>query len=423
MGRTEADAVEVRGNGPLVALLGCVVVVMIGFGVALTVLPVYTERIHGLAGVNRTLVVFHVGVLTSVYALGQLLAGPAVGRLGDRLGRRPLILAGIFGVGVTQGAVAFTASLWWLYGLRVAGGLAASMLTVGATAAIADQTTEANRARGMAWFGTAVSLGVVAGPLVGNVLGRFSARRVGGLRVDGYTLPFLVASALALVAGGVAFLLVPESLNRAPGGPKTHGAVLRSLMSNPLLLLVAASQFGLALFEGTFVLYARDRLGFRPAQTTAAFVVCGVVMALLQTVVVGPLARFVGPVRQAAAGFGFMGSGIGALTVVRSFAVVLGAVGVLALGTALVVPNLSSLVANTSDGRFATALGMKSSAGSLGQFLGPLIGGSMLAWRAASPYALAAVVLVVLGILMVRGGPSFGSAPPPTARDLPVAHT
>ena len=61
MGRTEADDVELRGNGPLVALLGCVAVVMIGFGVALTVLPVYTERIHGLAGANRKLVTFHVG--------------------------------------------------------------------------------------------------------------------------------------------------------------------------------------------------------------------------------------------------------------------------------------------------------------------------------------------------------------------------
>ena len=89
------DLDDVKPPGHVVALLGCVVVVMIGFGVALTVLPVSTERIHGLAGANRKLVIFHVGVLTSVYAFGQLLAGPAVGRLGDRVGRRPLILAGM----------------------------------------------------------------------------------------------------------------------------------------------------------------------------------------------------------------------------------------------------------------------------------------------------------------------------------------
>jgi MFS family permease len=97
-----------------------------------------------------------------------------------------------------------------------------------------------------------------------------------------------------------------------------------------------------------------------------------------------------------------MAAGIGAPMVVRSFPVVLAAIGVLALGTALVVPNLSSLVATTSGGRFATALGLKSSASSLGQFLGPLVGGSMLAWREASPYALAAVTLLVLGDLTAR---------------------
>ena len=154
----DTTGVDLRGNGPLRALLLCVFVVMIGYGVALTVLSVYTERIHGLNGASNRLVAFHLGVLTSAFALAQLVAGPAVGRLGDRVGRRPLILAGLVGVGVTEAAFAFTSSLWWLYALRVAGGLAASLLTVGALAAIADQTSAENRAQGMAWFGTAVSL-------------------------------------------------------------------------------------------------------------------------------------------------------------------------------------------------------------------------------------------------------------------------
>ena len=82
--RTDEAAAELHLNRSLAALLGCVFVVMIGYGIALTVLPVYTERIHGLAGASNRLVAFHVGVLTSVYALAQLVAGPAVGRLGDR---------------------------------------------------------------------------------------------------------------------------------------------------------------------------------------------------------------------------------------------------------------------------------------------------------------------------------------------------
>ena len=84
--RAEAKGIGLRENRPLSALLLCVFVVMIGYGVALTVLPVYTERIHGLNGASNRLVAFHLGVLTSVFALAQLVAGPAVGRLGDHVG-------------------------------------------------------------------------------------------------------------------------------------------------------------------------------------------------------------------------------------------------------------------------------------------------------------------------------------------------
>ena len=66
------------------------------------------------------------------------------------------------------------------------------------------------------------------------------------------------------------------------------------------------------------------------------------------------------------------------------------------------LPATVGLVAITSEARFGTALGLKSSASSLGQFLGPLVGGSMLAWRASSPYALAALTLLVLGALMAQ---------------------
>ena len=402
----DADTVDIepagRSRRPVAALLGCVFVVMIGYGIALTVLPLYTARIHGLSGASDGVVAFHLGVLTSVFALAQLLSGPAVGRLGDRVGRRPLILWGLAGVGVTQAAFAFTSSLWWLYALRVVGGIAAALLTVGAAAAIADHTTESTRVRGMAWFGTAVSLGVVAGPLLGGVLGRVGSGEASGVRLDGYTLPFLVAGGLALVAFVFAAALVPESLETT-GVPRSPSVVVwRSLADSPLLGLVAAAQFGLALFEGTFVLFARNRLSFDTGQTTAVFVVCGVVMAVLQALVVGPLSRVVGARRQAAAGFAFMGAGIGALVVARSFPTVLGAVVVLALGTALVVPNLSSLVASGSGGQFGSALGLKNSASSLGQFLGPLVGGAMLGWRATSPFALAAFTLVALGVVTAR---------------------
>lgn len=100
-----------------------------------------------------------------------------------------------------------------------------------------------------------------------------------------------------------------------------------------------------------------------------------------------------------------MSVGLSGLVVVRSFDLVLSAVAILALGAAFVVPNLAAMVASDSGGRFGEALGLKSSATSLGQFLGPLVGGAMLGWVQSSPYMLAAVVLLVLGVFLARFGP------------------
>jgi DHA1 family multidrug resistance protein-like MFS transporter len=396
-------------DGQLILLFVCVFVVWVGYGITLTVLPYFTERVHVLAGADRRMVAVHVGFLTSVYALAQLVAGPVVGRLGDRLGRRPLLLMGLAGLGLTQALFGFTSSLAQLYALRVAGGLAASLLTVAATAYIADRTSTQRRAEGMAWFGTVASLGLVGGPVVGAVLSRV---RLGigspPLRLDGYSLPFVFAGTLALVVFVAALVALPESLPAAPSGSSAGArGERRRAYADPLLGLVAASAFGLALFEGTFVLYARDRLALRPSETATAFVVCGLVMGVLSVLVVGRLARWVSPLGQVAGGFVLMGSGTGALMLARQFGLLLGSVGLLSAGMALVTPNLASLVAARGEGRrVGEALGLKSSASSLGQFLGPLVGAPLLAWRANSPYALATALLLALGFGLVFSGPT-----------------
>ena len=383
-------------------LLGCVFVAMIGYGVALTVLPLYTERIHDLSKASKGLVAFHAGLLTSVYALAQLVTGPAAGWAADRIGRRPLLLVGLAGVAASQAPFGFISSLGWLYVLRITGGLATSLLTVAATAMVADLTREEDRVRGMGWFGAAVSLGVVAGPLLGGALNRAGTTHVAGLRIDGYSLPFLAAAGLALAALVAALVFVPDTWERTAPDQRDPGWRWQVGRAGPLLGLVGAAQFGLSLFEGTFVLYARSRYAFDAAQTTAAFLICGAVMAALQLAVVGPLARLVRPTIQASAGFVLMGVGVGGLILVRSFAAVLVCIAVLAAGTALVVPSLSALVVNSqSQQHFAAALGLKSSAASTGQFLGPLIGGALLAWQASSPYLLAAATLTLLGFLTV----------------------
>ena len=389
-------------RGQMTVLLAAVFAVMLGYGVTLTVLPYYTSRVHRLSGVSDDALAVHIGVLTGVFALAQLVAGPVVGRLTDRRGRRPVAVAGLVGVGISQIAFGLVSSLWWLYALRVAGGIAASFLTIAATTAVADLTDERDRPRGMALFGTAVSLGIVAGPLLGGALNGVAVE-LSGLRLDGYSLPFVVAGSVALLAAAMLWWKLAESRPVSAtrkSQPVTDRTSVQRLGSS--LGLVVAAQFGLAVFESTFVLYARDRFAFTVAQTTQAFLVCGVAMAVLQLVATGPLRRVLDPRAQIAVGFLAMSGGTSALIVVQTLGPVMVSVGVLAAGTALITPNLAAVVSQASPKTMGASLGMKSSASSLGQFLGPVVGGMLLAWRAVLPYAFAALLLAGAGAASAR---------------------
>lgn len=389
-------------DGQLRVLYACLFTVMVGYGSTLIVLPYHTQRIKDLAGASPQAVAFQVGVLTSVYALAQLIAGPLAGRLCDRIGRRATLLGGLAGLAATQAAFGLSTSLRLLYALRFLGGVATAGLLVAATTYVADRTTDQDRARGMAWFGTTVSLGLIAGPAIAGVLSRPGIDIGGGsLRIDGYSVPFLFSALLTVGVLGYARRRLHDSTASATAdGPIPRASAPSDTAAGPrlgtLLGLVTAAQYGLAIFEGTFVLYARDRLSFTPAQTSLAFVVCGAVMAVLQVPAAGILAKVASPLTQVAIGFALMGSGIAALLAASSFPIVLAMIAVLAAGAALVIPNLAALVSRGTDASTGVALGWKSSASSLGQFLGPLVGGTLIGWQQDLPFLMAGVLLLAM---------------------------
>ena len=144
----------------LLVLFFCLFLVMIGFGITLPVFPFYAERLARAGGASQGVAAVHVGLLTGLYALMQFLFAPLWGRWSDRIGRKPLVLIGIAGFAVAQALFGLANSLWLFYGARLIGGILSSAMFPAVTAYVADVTTEDERSRGMAWEGTAVSLGV-----------------------------------------------------------------------------------------------------------------------------------------------------------------------------------------------------------------------------------------------------------------------
>jgi len=398
----------------LFVLLACLFVVMIGFGITLPVLPFYVERLALEAGASQQSIVLHVTLLTGVYALMQLIFAPLWGRWSDRIGRRPLILIGIAGYVVAQVLFGLATSLWLLYAARILGGVLSSATLPVSAAYVADMTTQKERSRGMAWLGTAVSLGVVVGVALGGLLSRRDWHfnwSVGHFKVDSFSIPFFAAALLGVLTLFAAMRWLPESMpktsapdaNLATGMREKTKAEWRTLVKtlSPLLALTLAGQFALTIFEGTFALFAQAKFAFGPAKVGYVFVVCGLVMTVFQAGAVGFLAGRISEIYQIGAGFGLMGTGVALLATARTTFFVFAFVALLALGMAFIAPNVAALISKGGGEQHAGAsLGIQNAANSLGQAGGPLLGGVLFIWQINAPYLFSGAVLLALALVI-----------------------
>ena len=398
----------------LVVLLACLFVVMIGFGITLPVLPFYVERLALKAGASQQSIVLHVTLLTGVYALMQLVFAPLWGRWSDRIGRRPLILIGIAGYVIAQATFGLATSLWLLYAARLVGGILSSATLPVSAAYVVDMTAKEERSRGMAWLGTAASLGVVVGPALGGLLSRRDWHfnwSAGHFMVDSFSTPFFAAALLGLLTLLAALRWLPESLpatsaqdtspvkDTSPDTKRDWRRLVKTL--SPLLALTLAGQFALTMFEGTFALFAQAKFDFGPAEVGYVFVVCGLVMAVFQAGAVGLLAGKVSEMIQIGTGFALMGTGSALLATAQTKFLVFAFVALLSLGMAFIAPNLSALVSKRGGERQAGAsLGVQNAANSLGQASGPLLGGVLFIWQINLPYLFSGAVLLALALVI-----------------------
>ncbi len=140
------------------------------------------------------------GWLMAVFAIAQFLCSPILGALSDRFGRRPILLASLFGFGLDFILLAIAPSLWWLYvGRIIAGVMGASYTT--AAAYIADISNEENKAKNYGLLGAAFGMGFIIGPGVGGFLAELGVRA-----------PFIACAILSLLNWLYGYFVLPESL-------------------------------------------------------------------------------------------------------------------------------------------------------------------------------------------------------------------
>jgi DHA1 family multidrug resistance protein-like MFS transporter len=372
-------------NRKNIAILAfALIVVMLGYGMVIPLFPFYVAEM-GAGGQQ-------LGLLISISALLELLCSPLWGSLSDRVGRKPILLVGLLGYGISSLLFGLSTQLWMLFASRALSGLLSSATSATALAYISDSTSERDRGGGLGMLGAAIGLGLILGPAAGGWLGGQSL-----------SLPFFIAAGSSLLALAVAAIWLPESLpaeaRQREGKVRSIdlGALWRALrgpVGVPMVLLFVVS-FGLTNFESVFGLYGAQVLGYGPERVGTVLAVVGLASVLGKALLIGPLTRRWGEppiikVSLAASAAGFV-----VLLLARTYPGVLAATGVFILAKTLLRTVIIALASKRTDAGQGAIMGLSNSFMNLGRIVGPIWAGYLFDVNAGSPYLSGAAVMLV----------------------------
>lgn len=337
-----------------------------------------------------------ISLLFSIYSLMQFLFAPLWGHLSDRIGRKPVLLMGLFGNGLGMIAFGLSSQLSYLYLARGFSGLLSSAALPTAMAYVADVTSEDQRGRAMGLMGAAMGLGFIFGPGLGGVLSRY-----------GYGAPFLVAGMLNLVTCLLATVFLRESLARhaAPAPAVDRLAALRTTGRRllPFYLVAFFVPFAMASLETTFPLLIQHRFGYGAGDMGVMFLFMGTAVFLVQGVLLGRWIQAVG--EQSVLINGLVINAVG-------FLLVIAASGRVSLTLALVVAGVGNQVMRPTNATLITkrtaigqgaSIGIMDSFDSLGRILGPIVAGILYRPDPRYPYVASAALLATVSLALWWG--------------------
>jgi len=387
------------------------VVVMLGFGIIMPIIPFYIEKL-GASGME-------LGMLTAVSALMQFIFAPLWGTLSDRYGRKPVLLIGVIGYGVTMFLFGLATQLWVLFLARALNGILSSATLPTAMAYVADNTSADRRGSGMGQLGAAAGVGIILGPGIG-----------GALAVSSLSTPFFVATGLCVVALLLVWLFLPESHGaemrsgeaRKPVRIFRLGLIKQVLTGSTgvLMLLTLVVSIGMSSFQGILGLYALDKFGFTTQQIGVIWMIVGAVTVVAQGLLTGPLTRRFGEVVVIRLSLAVTAAAFGLMLLAGAFLPLLLATSLLVLAIALLGPALNALISNRTTLEQGITLGVSNSVTSLGRILGPLWAGFIYELNIGFPFLSGSVILVIgflisLAALTQQSGqpvPPIGSPSP-----------
>ncbi len=337
---------------------------MLGYSMILPLLPFFVQAQGGDAALA--------GGLQSLYAFLQLFSGPLLGALSDRHGRKPILVACLFGTAIAYTMFGLATSISFLFIAVLLDGLTGNNLTTSFTY-VADITTPDERSRGMSIVSAAFGLGLMAGPALGGLLSSY-----------GLFVPAFVAAGIAFVNTIYGIFILPESLppeKRSQHKPNVNFfGQLRGILNIQNIRLLLLSIFFLNLaFAGlqtNFPLFSNARFDWDARQNGLFFAFVGIVSVFVQGFLFGRIQPKMGERRLSLIGLIFMSLGMTGIALAPHAWMMYPIVAIAALGSSISIPAISGMISNRipsdEQGRL---MGGNQVLFSLTAILGPVIAG------------------------------------------------
>ena len=344
---------------------------------------------HAFGRDNAFAAVLFGGVLSSFFSILQFIFAPFWGAISDKRGRRGVLLLTVAGTGLGYLVWVLSGSFWLFLLSRIVTGAFSGNLSV-ATAAVADVTTRAERAKAMGIVGAAFGLGLVTGPTLGAftaplnpLIHHPSLARFG---INPFSVPALIALGLCLVNLAWIYLRFRETLS-----PAARAEAAEPRIRNPLAAILGLSNgavrranlvafvYSLAFvgMETSLTFLAAERFGYTARQNGYLLGFLGLCSIVTQGYIVRKLLARVDEIRVLNSGLIFSAAGLLAIGFAAQPWMLYAGLACLATGSGLVNPATSGLISLYSgpqeQGR---VLGIFRSLGSLSRAVTPLLAGA-----------------------------------------------
>ena len=389
-----------------------ILLAMVGYGIAMPLLPFYIEEMGGRGT--------HLGLLIATYGLMQLIFAPIWGGLSDTYGRKPFLLLGLLGIALGMSLMGLADKLWMLYAAQGLSGMLSCGIYPSAMAMISDQYRKDQRSAAIGRVGAAAGLGVILGPGLGGFLSFHSLRT-----------PFFVASGFAFVTFLLVAVLLPETLRAKEKHeerekwnaektfikkPKIRKErtylVFAKALKGPLsfgLIAAFAVNFGKSNFTSIYGYFALEKFGYGPQEVGMILMVMSFMYAIAQGLLVGPLTKKFKEITLIRGVFAGISLAYLSVTFAGNGAQLVITMGLLMLMLALLKPVALTYIANRTDENQGAAMGIAESFMSMGRIAGPLWAGFIFDYQIHLPYLTGSLffLLLLMGSILKKKRESY----------------